>query len=304
MVNIRNIKNMLVSLDLTDIDVRMIEYAYFLSRTFKIDKIYFVHIIQAYELGHKEKKLKEIQNSINQKIQNDIDHIYDHHLDKATQTEVITRIENENAAQGVVNLISEKNVDLTLIGLKQGEDRKGKYAKEISAKAGSDLLLVPEEPENKIKHIFCAVDFSDKSEEAFQRALDLAKATGARLSCYYVYDIRKEYFPGGTNQSQSALEKKINRRYKKYLSKFNLNLSNVNPSYNINEKLDNSAEKIYAHSYNNNADLIIVGTKGRIGSKISLLGNITANLIHIDTEIPVMIIKKHKNKRRWSIFGS
>ncbi|HKK81626.1 MAG TPA: universal stress protein [Prolixibacteraceae bacterium] len=299
---IRNINKILVSLDLTAIDANMIEYASFLSRTLKIDKIYFVHAIQAYELGRKEKKLDEIRRTLNQNIRDEIDNIVNHRFGEKTKTEVITRIEDENAAQGVLDVIREKEIDLTLIGLKYGEDREGKYAKEISAKAGSDLLLVPEEAENKIEHIFCAVDFSEESEEAFQKALDLSKTNGARLSCYYVYDIRKVYFPGATDQSLATLEKKFNKKYEKFLSRFDLHESDVTPRFNANEKLDNSAEKIYNQAYDDKADLIIVGTKGQVGSVISLLGNITENLIHIDTEIPVMIIKNHKKKNRWSMF--
>jgi hypothetical protein len=50
--------------------------------------------------------------------------------------------------------------------------------------------------------------------------------------------------------------------------------------------------------------LVIIGTKGKPGSVISLLGNITENLMHTDTEIPVMIIKNRKKKNFWSLFGS
>ncbi|MCF8363087.1 MAG: universal stress protein [Prolixibacteraceae bacterium] len=301
---VRNINKILVSLDLTEIDAQMIDYASFFSRTLKIDKIYFVHAIQAYDLGRKEKKLNEIKSSLNQTIRDEIDSIVNHRFGEKTRTEVITKIEDENAAQGILKVIREKQIDLTLIGQKYGEDREGKYAKEIAANAESHLLLVPEEPPYKIDHIFCAVDFSEDSEEAFQKALDMSKTTGASLTCYYVYDIRKVYFPGATDQSLATLEKKFNKKCEKFLAKFDLSLSDVNPRFNVNEKLNNSAEKIYTQAYDDGANLIVIGTKGKPGSVISLLGNITENMMHIDTEIPVMIIKNRKKKNSGSLFGS
>ena len=301
---VRNINKILVSLDLTEIDAPMIDYASFFSRVLKIDKVYFVHAIQAYDLGRKEKNLNDIRNSLNATIRNEIDSIVNHRFGEKTKTEVITKIEDENAAQGILNVIREKGIDLTLIGQKYGEDRENKYAKEIAAEAESDLLLVPEEATHKIEHIFCAVDFSKDSEKAFQKALDMSKTIGARLSCYYVYDIRKVYFPAATDQSLTSLEKRFYKKFEKFLSRFNLSLSDVKPRFNVNEKLDNSAEKIYTKAVDDNADLIIIGTKGQPGSVISLLGNITENLMHIDTEIPVIIIKNPKEKGFWSVFGS
>jgi nucleotide-binding universal stress UspA family protein len=300
---VRNINKMLVSLDLTGIDAPMIDYASFLSRVLKIDKVYFVHAIQAYDLGRKGKKLNEIKNSLNQNIRDEINSIVTQRFGEKTQTEVITKIEDENAAQAVLEVIRKKEIDLTLIGQKYGEDRENKYAKEISAKAQSDLLLIPEEATHKIEHIFCAVDFSKESEEAFRKALEMSKTVGARLSCYYVYDIRKMYFPLATDQSYASLEKRFYKKFEKFLTKFDVHLSDVKPRFNVNDKLDNSAEKIYTHAFDDDADLIIIGTKGQAGAVISLLGNITENLMHIDTEIPVMIIKNRNKKRFWGLFS-
>jgi len=47
--------------------------------------------------------------------------------------------------------------------------------------------------------------------------------------------------------------------------------------------------------------LIIVGTKGQTNSVISLLGNLTENLMRMDTEVPVMIIK-NKKRKGWNLF--
>lgn len=112
------------------------------------------------------------------------------------------------------------------------------------------------------------------------------------------------YFPLATDQSLASLEKLFYKKLEQFLAKFDLSLSDVKHRFNINDKLNNSAEKIYTQAVDDEADLIIIGTKGQPGSVISLPGNITENLMHIDTEIPVMLIKNRKKKGFWGLFGS
>ncbi|MFW5753777.1 MAG: universal stress protein [Marinilabiliaceae bacterium] len=298
---VKNFSNMLVSLDLTDIDVQMIGYAYFLSQKLDIDKVYFVHAIQAYDLGRDGRKHSEVRNSLSDSIRKKINETVSERFRESTQTEVITRIEDEDAARGVLEVIQNEDIDVTLLGQKYGQNREGRYAREISTKADSDLLLVPEDPSMKLDHIVCAVDFSGDSETAFREALDMSRLTGAKLSCYYIYDIRKMYFPAATDQDLASLEKQFEKKCDKFLARFGLQSSDVDRLFNVNDKLTGQAEKLYNKAVDVGADLIIVGARGQTDSVISLLGNITENLMRMETEVPVMIIKNKKSKG-WSLF--
>jgi nucleotide-binding universal stress UspA family protein len=301
MGTVANLNKMLVSLDLTEIDEQMIGYASFLSKKLGVGKVYFVHAIQAYDLGRQGKKKADVRSSLSNTIRSEIDNIVNERFQESVRTEVITKIEDEDAAHGVLEVIEREKINTTLIGQKYGENREGKYAREISAEAHSDLLLVPEEPPYQLNNIFCAVDFSKESEEAFRKALDISRHTGAKLSCYYIYDIRKMYFPAATDQALSSLEKRFEKKCKKYLAKFGLQPSQVQRLFNVNDKLTGQAEKLYRKAEEAEADLVIVGTKGQTNSVISLLGNITENLMRMETEIPIMIVKNRK-KKSWSLF--
>ncbi|MFO8000402.1 MAG: universal stress protein, partial [Marinilabilia sp.] len=122
-----------------------------------------------------------------------------------------------------------------------------------------------------------------------------------KLSCYYIYDIRKMYFPAATNQDLASLEKQFEKKCTKYLAKFGLESSDVDRLFNVNDKLTGQAEKLYNKAVEVDADLLVVGTRGQTNSVISLLGNITENLMRMETEVPVMIIKNKKSKS-WSLF--
>ncbi len=298
---VRNFNNMLVSLDLTEIDAQMIGYASFLSQKLDIEKVYFVHAIQAYDLGKEGKKHSEVGDALSGSIRKEIDNIVSEQFRQSIQTEVITKIEDKDAARGVLEVIQKEDIDVTLLGQKYGEDREGRYAREIAAEADSDLLLVPEDPTLKLGHIVCAVDFSRDSENAFGEALDMSRLTGAKLSCYYIYDIRKMYFPAATDQDVASLEKRFKKKCDKFLAKFGLQPSDVDRLFHVNDKLTGQAENLYNKAMDVAADLIVVGARGHTGTVISLLGNLTENLMRMDTEVPVMIIKNKKSKG-WSLF--
>ena len=97
---IRHIKKILVSLDLTDIDAHVINYASVLSRIFEIEKVYFVHAIQAYDLERKGKKLDDIRRSLIHTIHNKIDETINRQFNENTQTKVITRLKRKMHRRG------------------------------------------------------------------------------------------------------------------------------------------------------------------------------------------------------------
>ena len=141
-----------------------------------------------------------------------------------------------------------------------------KYAKEIASKAQSDLLFIPEESPGKIQHIFALLIFQKNRSKPFRNHSKWHAKPTHKLSCYYVGDFHKAYFPAATDQAQASLEKHTEKECEKFLAKFDLQPSQVNCRFDVSEKLNNSAEKIFNQAYDNGADLIVIGTKGEIGS--------------------------------------
>jgi len=300
MNHIENLNKMLVSLDLTEIDSSLIEYASFLSQTLETNKVYFVHAIQAYDLPDKSsEKFPDLHTSLSKTIQEEIDSVVTNHFKRNTQTEVITKIEDEDAANVILDIIDKENIDLTLIGQKYGEDREGRYGHKIATSAHSDLMFIPEQPDLTINNILCAIDFSKDSEKAFKRALDISKVTGAKLTCYYIFDISKSYFPASTQRSSMAIRKQFEKRFNKFLKKFDLSSDDVDGVFEINDKLTSQGNKLYEKAKIIDADLAVIGAKGKTSAVTSLLGNITETLRKMEKSIPIMIMKNHKKKNNW-----
>jgi nucleotide-binding universal stress UspA family protein len=299
MGSINHLNTLLVCLDLTDIDQYLIEYAAFLSQKLKMGKVIFFHAIQAYDLPDKSNKnFPDLKTSLSQRIEEEINSVVSSHFKQKIDTNVITKIEHEDAANVIIDFTRKEKVDLTLIGQKYGEDRTAHYGHKIASEAETDLMFIPENPELQLNKILCATDLSKDSEEAFLRALDIATAVGTPLMCYYLYDIRKSYFPATTMRTQSMLEKKIRKRFRKYLTRFDVDPESIPLELGVNEEFKSQAEKLYESAETEKIELLIVGARGRTSVVTTLLGNVTERLRRIEKQIPVIIIKNSKRSGR------
>jgi len=283
---------LLVCLDLTDIDQHLIQYASFIGEALHVNRVIFLHAIQAYDLPDKKsKKYPDLETSLSQTIRKEINHVVSERFQTDIRTEVVTKIESEDAADMIIEFTRNEQVDLTLIGQKFGEERAGHYGQKIATQAKSDLMFVPESPELSAEKILCALDFSSQSERAFQRALDIKQVTGAQMSCHYIYDTSKSYFPATTLRSTSNMEKTARKKFRRFLEKFDLTPEEVDCNFEINDKIKGHAARINEEAESQKAQLVIIGARGQAATVTSLLGNVTENIRRMDMEMPVMILK-------------
>jgi nucleotide-binding universal stress UspA family protein len=158
-------------------------------------------------------------------------------------------------------------------------------------------MFVPEEPDLKLDKVLCAVDFSRDSEKAFRRALDIAQSKNSNLICHYLYDSSKSYFPATTIRTKGVLDKKVHKRFRKFLKKFDLTPDDIELRMRVNEEFKSQAEKLYEEAASLEVDLLVVGAKGKTSVVTSLLGNVTERLRRMEKQMPVMIMKNVKTKK-------
>lgn len=284
--SIPKLDSMLVCLDLTDIDNHLIDYALFLAGKAGTSSIIFTHVIQAYDLADRKRTdLEKLQEKVRKQMETQIDRL----LKGPINTQVMVEIEREDASQRVIDISRKQKADLVVLGKKYGEDRDLRYGKRITEEVGCDLLFVPEDPQLSAEQILCALDFTEASKEAFTRALQLQKQTGAQLSCYCLYDTGSSYFPASTLRSSASLEQRLRRQVKSFLADFDLQPEEIPCRIEIDYSAGGShAEQITSLP----ASLVIVGARGDAKTVTSVLGNIIENLWHTDFRSPIMIVRK------------
>lgn len=293
------IRKVLICLDLTDIDLSLIRYASDLSRALLIEQIIFFHGIQAYSLPDAARKdfpdvETELKDMINESIQKSVKSCFG----KDARWQVVIQVIYEDAAQAVVDYSGGKEIGLTVIGQKYGKDRQANYGHKIAALADSDVLIVPQDARPSKSPIMCAVDFSDASIRAFERALDISRSLLAPLICYAISDPSHAYFPASTLRSYKSETRRSAKAFEKFLTSYGLSPDQVPCRIEVTDQVrhENEAEKIYAATLQEKAGLIVVGASGEKEKTTSLLGHLCESFRLMEKEMPVMIVQSKSRK--------
>ncbi len=296
--------HILVGLDLTDLDQSLIQYAVFFLKLFNIKKLTFLHVVQAYDLPKEQKKdygaldtsLREhIHKKLEQYIRNDDIQNLDINLE--------IKIEEQDASDVIIDYTRENNADLVILGKKAEEERKEVYAKRVIALAESDMLLVPARAIEEIHRILVAIDFSKPSVKAFRLATNMANDRNIEVHCQYVYTYPKNYFPITPKQNMLRfVASRGVRRAKKFFKEHKQGRPEVTFHPEPGE-YNYQGEKVFEKANEVDAQLVIVGGRGRTSDPTTLLGNIADQLRKYESGIPVLVVKNYTEKNSfWNIF--
>lgn len=291
------VRNLLVCLDLTAIDPFLISYAAFMAKTLPAEKVTFFHAIQAYDLPDRaDRDFPDVETDLNAIIRKEMHKSVDELFEEKCRWEVATQVGYEDAADEINAYIQENNIDLTLLGQKSGENRKARYSGKIASTAASDILFVPQHAKQTIDPILCAVDFSNESLKAFERGLDLSRTWGVPMSCYFVFDPTRAYFPATTGRSSNYNKQQAKKIQEQLFKAYDLPPESIPCHIEIGEQMSSEAENIYHRAEKQNARLIIVGAQGDTSTVTSLLGNLSETFRIMEKAIPVMIVKHQPRK--------
>ena len=293
----KQIRNILACLDLTYIDPALIGYSGFFANIASIEKAYFLHVIQEYNLpgkgGHDLPGTEEIYS----RIYNSMKEMVDAHFGENPPVGIETRVAKEDASAAVIDFISETGIDLVLIARKTGEYRENRYGHNIASGADCDIMIVPEKPVHRISRILCAIDGSSDADNAFEYALDLSEKTGAVLVSYFLYDTTQTYFPATTLSSASMHENRMHKQYARFLKRFDRSPDDIACHFREVGTSDSQAHTVYETALDEDADLIVAGAAGDIATPTTLLGNIATNFNNMEIQKPLLIMKNEQTKR-------
>lgn len=292
-------EGMLVSLDLTDIDLHLVRYAGFLARLLQVREVVFFHAIQAYALPERNRRdFPDVETELSGLIRAELHKSVDTHFSDVCRWQVVTTVSYEDAARDIIAYINDHAFGLTLIGQKPGIGREERSGRLIAGEASGDLLFVPETAGLSIRRILCASDFSVEAGRAFKRALGLADSAPAELSCYFVADVSRAYFPATTGRSREKYRQQCARTYEDFLGGFGLTPGEIPCLISDGGiAVQQEAERIYQLAEEQDVDLIVIGTRGETATVTSLLGNLCESFRLMDKQIPVMIVKHAPEKK-------
>lgn len=293
----KNFKRILLGMDLSNTDLKLLDYLKFLSKTQAFEAVYCSHVVKELdvpsfvwdEMGSMrvkpldERLKKNLQDEISLKIKPDALNI---------QVDVL----EGKLTQELLHWAEVKGIDLAIFGRKN--QTSSLAARRFLRRSNCSVLFVPASSRAHIKRIALATDYSQTSSFVLLETLKWIERFEEKveLELIHVYDV-----PSGVraqlgdvpeillNRIREAQEK-FGRHYLEGLDldpeQFKLRLvenTHINPGVHIQKAAKASK-----------ADLIIMGAYGHSFLENLIVGSVSERILELASEIPLLVVRPPK----------
>lgn len=199
----------------------------------------------------------------------------------------------------VVKACHRLGADLLVLGSRgseHGPRHIGTLAAKCVRKAPADVLLVRENVNGPFRHVLACVDFSETSARAVQDARKFAEKEKARLDCLFVFQSALALsldYGGYLPASALVPDREALGVWKKALDDFLAPLLRESQGIQhraIVEERPSVRETIYDHAQKEQADLVVLGTRGKTDLRALIMGT-TAEKIVTHAPCSVLAVK-------------
>ena len=292
------IKKILVSLDLSDIDGVLIRFSSYIARMMDSDRVYFMHIAKDLDMPEELRQEGAVAP---------LDENYEHLLRQQVQEffepipgcETLVEVHEGNPTDRLLKLAHQKDVDLLVVGTKADVVGAGPVAEKVIKASNRSVLLVPEMLPNKMDKILVPIDFSEHSLRALRQAIKIRENSQVplQIKCQHVYQLPSGWHTSGKSEEEFAqiMEKHAQADYQKFLSKLPAEYHDI-PCVFSRDNNHDPVREIYAQAVLEQADLLMVGSRGKSAAAAALMGSVAERLASTTEGIPLLIVKdKNEN---------
>lgn len=290
----KDFNRLMLCLDFTEMDKVLIEYLAFICKSHKPSKIYFFHVSKALIVEKELRdKFPELQLPKDEKLESEMREKVAEFFPRVSEFDVEYMVEEGSPFKEVLKWTQIKNIDLLFLGRKSSLKGSGILPQNISRKANCSLLFVTENNSMKFEKIYVPCDFSENSNTALKKALSITdKNPEANTYYHHVFQLPRGYHYTGKTEAEFAeiMRENAEKKYDKMIEKNKHPRESIKPMFSYDERED-PASFIFESAVEMNADLIIMGAKGRTFTTALLLGSVTEKLLRINGQIPTLVVK-------------
>jgi nucleotide-binding universal stress UspA family protein len=138
------------------------------------------------------------------------------------------------------------------------------------------------------KSILCPVDFSEHSERALARALDLAALTGGHLTIMTAVDSFLDAATSAAGHGE-ALMRQTQDEIQNLLARISSTRGRLREAPGIAVVTGDAAEEILKQIKECDADLVVMGTQGLEGARRMMFGSTTERVLR-ESAVPVLAV--------------
>jgi len=292
----KKFNNILVSLDLTEMDDFLIRYANFIVDTFSPASVTFMHVMHPVEIPEEiRSSFPDFKEPVDKLIREELEDKTNELFNAKADFSVL--VKQGLTTETIVKYAKNNKVDLTIMGKKIGYTGEGGITRKVTSLTPSSVLLVTETAPYNMNHVWVRMDFSKISVEALKMAQSIKEQTGAQVTCHNVFKLPLNYFPQQTEKQEKKLIDQMTKygkkEYQKILKKLKLNEEDYPCVFNL-DKENSESQILYHRAVQNQADLILSGSKMKSGLTHVILDNTSEKLAGGGKSLPVLIVKDKK----------
>lgn len=284
----KQIKNMLVALDLSAMDEVLIRYTSFIADRMKVEKVYFVHNIKKYEISSLfEEHLKDV--NLDEVIDEEINEKVQENFKSETEWEIL--ISEDPYSESLIKYVVDKySIQLAIVGNKKHERGTGVVSKKLLRLLRCDILSVPRVAKERLNVIWAGTDFSHDSRKVFEVTKKLQEGQDSMLKIVHVYSVPVQFSPYVSPESMAPkVEKHVKEKFDKFLKKLHYP-EPAEPLVFLGRE-SGAAQKIIANIRKSDVDLLVVSDKGGNTFSPFAVGSVTEELFNENFDVPLWVVK-------------
>lgn len=293
------IKRILVALDLSAMDADLIRFASFIVQYLPVERLYFVNIIRNFHIP--ESVLKEFPGLVDtaigerkEKMRQAVESSFSLEANQLGKIKISYVVKDGSPAKKLLQVSQDSDIDLIVTGRKVSLEGSGVLVQRLARRAACSLLIVPEASQPRIHKILVPSDFSDNSKLALEAAINISAKSAHQVQVIIqnVFNVPPGYhYSGKTFEEFSVImEKHARKDYKKFIKEIDLKGQKIKDVYSL-DKNDNLMTDIYDKAIEIEADMIVMGAKGRTAATALFMGSIAERAILMNSRFPLLVTR-------------
>ncbi|MFT6135875.1 MAG: nucleotide-binding universal stress UspA family protein [Cyclobacteriaceae bacterium] len=275
-------------------DIQLIKAACTICQLSGSKEVYFTNIVR--EFNYPDSLVKEFPDIIDKAIEERKrlieKSVLEHFKCQGVQHHYV--IEQGKPLRQIMKMVSQEKIDLVVLGRKNEKNSGGVLVNRLARRVSCSLMVMPKNATLKLEKVLIPSDFSSYSKMAVEKAVSLAKKSPENTSLFVqnVFQVPTGYHYTGKSFEDFTTIMKDNARKDFQAFTFDINYQNlkVDIIYTL-DKDDDVIASIYKKAHEIEANLIIIGAKGRNATTAIFIGSSAEKLIHLDKDIPLLVVR-------------
>lgn len=288
----------LMAVDLSPMDERLMKALYCYHRFLHIHKAYFLHVMPSFSVP-KDAGIEfhslfsteyPVDEKVSDKISLDLKEVFGDDPPFASQIDV----REGHPLTKMLSWIKVKEIDWLMVGRKKQSEGSGITGRRVARQSNCNVFFVPDASLRATKKILLPIDFSENSARALRQAYNWKLLDSeVEIECMYVIDLPpSDYYlrPVPRSGFQAVLRNSAEQAYTRFIKKYELEHIPVKMVYQENT-YSNIANHIYDYIKGHEIDLLMMGAQGHSALNNFIFGSVTERLVERCSDIPILVVR-------------